>query len=110
MISTIEAQYDMFEKIIHLDVGESLVFAPSAFVGMQDGEVMKLGAVALKMKTRARLGTDGGMSRLADEAADLHSETNWGNLHYPSHLDSATAPALPTGRCTLDDLFPELKD
>lgn len=65
MVSTTEYQNDMFERIIDLDVGESLVFAPSAFVGMQDDMVTKLGAVALKMKTRARLGTDGGMSKLA---------------------------------------------
>ncbi|CZT20406.1 uncharacterized protein RCC_06266 [Ramularia collo-cygni] len=65
MVSTKESQYSMFERIVNLDVGESLVFAPSAFVGLRDREVTKLGAVALLMKTRARLGTDGGTSKLA---------------------------------------------
>lgn len=65
MVSTTELQHDMFERIVNLDVGESLVFAPSAFLCMRDGKVAKLGANALRMKTRARLGTDGGMSKLA---------------------------------------------
>jgi hypothetical protein len=65
MTTSTEYQNLMFERIVNLDVGESFVFAPSAFVGMQDGEPTKLGAVALLMKTRARLGADGGMSKLA---------------------------------------------
>lgn len=76
MVTTTESQHDMFERIVDLDVGESLVFAPSAFVGIRDGKVMNLGAVAMKMKTRAKFGTDGGLSKLADEAVDLHFETN----------------------------------
>lgn len=66
MVSTTEHQNDMFKRILNLDVGESLVFAPSAFVGVRGcGEVVKLGAEALRMKTRVRTGSDGGVSRLA---------------------------------------------
>lgn len=65
MVSTTQERYEMFERILDLDVGESFVFAPSAFVSIQDGHAMKLGPVALKMKTRSRLGSDGGTSRLA---------------------------------------------
>lgn len=65
MISTTESQNDMFERIVNLDFGESLVFAPSAFVRSKGDEIMKLGAGVLKMKTRARMGTDRGISSLA---------------------------------------------
>lgn len=70
MVSTTEHHHDMFEQIVNLDVGESLVVAPSAFVCLRDGEVARLGPTALKMKTRARLGTDGGMSMLATGEVD----------------------------------------
>lgn len=70
MISTTQGQYDMFERILDLSVGESLVFAPLAFVGMQEGQAMKLGPVALHMKTRSRVGSDGGVSRLASRQAN----------------------------------------
>ncbi|EME87207.1 uncharacterized protein MYCFIDRAFT_184336 [Pseudocercospora fijiensis CIRAD86] len=52
----------MFSRIVELNVGESLVFCPGAFV-RRDGE--KLGGGVLKMRTRGRLGEDGGMSLLA---------------------------------------------
>lgn len=64
-----EEQEALFEKILDLDVGESLVFCPQAFAKVEEGsqgrEVRKLGARAMKMKTRARLGVDGGVSLLA---------------------------------------------
>jgi hypothetical protein len=55
----------LFEKIINLDVGESLLFAPSAVLEMDGGEVKKLGTGFVKFKTRVRLGEDGGQSVLA---------------------------------------------
>ncbi|USW48646.1 Putative AAA+ ATPase domain, P-loop containing nucleoside triphosphate hydrolase [Septoria linicola] len=67
-----EEQEGLFEKILDLDVGESLVFCPQAFVRVEEvgqgTEVRKLGARAMKMKTRARLGVDGGVSLLASRA------------------------------------------
>lgn len=66
-----EEERDLFGEIVELDVGESLVFCPAAFVKMiadEDGEnrkAGKLGANAMKMKTRKRMGNDGGMSVLA---------------------------------------------
>ena len=67
MLLSGEEGCEMFERILDLDVGESLVFCPAAFVsvGKEDGKAKKLGANAMKMKTRNRLGTDGGMSMLA---------------------------------------------
>ncbi|KXT18896.1 hypothetical protein AC579_3546 [Pseudocercospora musae] len=62
MVADSEERNEMFERIVDLNVGESLVFCPSAFVKK---DMSKLGAVAMKMKTRARVGEDGGMSLLA---------------------------------------------
>lgn len=55
----------LFEKIIELDVGESLLFAPSAVIEEKGGEVQKMGVKCVKFKTRKRLGVDGGQSVLA---------------------------------------------
>ncbi|EME49627.1 hypothetical protein DOTSEDRAFT_164177 [Dothistroma septosporum NZE10] len=65
LVTSAEEQHAMFERIVDLDVGESLVFSPSSFVGRENGQVRKLGAVAMKMMSRKRLGEDGGMSVLA---------------------------------------------
>jgi hypothetical protein len=68
-------QDTMFTKILDLDVGESLVFAPSALLRLSPGGVIgKLGYKALEMKTRRRIGHDGGMSMLASRQADVCSE------------------------------------
>jgi hypothetical protein len=55
----------LFEKVIELDVGESLLFAPSAVLEEKEGGVKKLGVQCVKFKTRKRLGVDGGQSVLA---------------------------------------------
>lgn len=56
----------LFEDIINLDVGESLLFAPSAVLEVNEqGEDKKLGVGHVKFKTRSRLGSDGGQSVLA---------------------------------------------
>ncbi|KAG9850206.1 hypothetical protein KCU77_g853, partial [Aureobasidium melanogenum] len=56
----------LFEKIINLDVGESLLFAPSAVLEVdEEGRKKKLGVGCVKFKTRSRLGADGGQSVLA---------------------------------------------
>lgn len=47
----------------------------------------------------------------SDEDRDMFptlAEASWGNLHFASHLESTSAPALASGNSTLDDLFPEL--
>ncbi|KAG9655390.1 hypothetical protein KCU64_g6571, partial [Aureobasidium melanogenum] len=56
----------LFEKIINLDVGESLLFAPSAVLEVDEhGKKKKLGVGCVRFKTRSRLGVDGGQSVLA---------------------------------------------
>ncbi|OMP86947.1 hypothetical protein BK809_0007033 [Diplodia seriata] len=57
---------EIFEEIVTLKVGESLLFSPSAIVGVDDGRVAKrLGMEVLRFKTRPRLTDDGGRSALA---------------------------------------------
>jgi hypothetical protein len=55
----------LFERIIALQTGESLVFSPTSFVrgGAQSGDIdavepMRLGSGILRMKTRERKGED----------------------------------------------------
>ncbi|KAL5344902.1 hypothetical protein ACLOAV_009855 [Pseudogymnoascus australis] len=60
----------IFREIVGLEVGEALVFSPSAMVGVGvassgGSRYIKLGAGFLKVRVRARLTTDGGKSVLA---------------------------------------------
>ena len=59
----------IFDQIVMLDVGEALLFAPSAIVKQEliDGKFVtaKLGAGFLKIRVRNRLTTDGGQSVMA---------------------------------------------
>ena len=60
----------IFPKIVGLNVGEALLFSPSATVGVETGEqgipkVKRLGLKYLKVKIRSRLTTDGGKSVIA---------------------------------------------
>ncbi|KFY68290.1 hypothetical protein V496_01210 [Pseudogymnoascus sp. VKM F-4515 (FW-2607)] len=60
----------IFREIVGLEVGEALVFSPSAMVGVGvtssgGSRYIKLGAGFLKVRVRARLTTDGGRSILA---------------------------------------------
>lgn len=68
--------YDMdkapriFNEIVRLHVGEALVFAPAAIIGLKQGgskeeETERLGSGYLKIRVRNRLTTDGGMSVMA---------------------------------------------
>lgn len=61
---------EMFERIVRLNVGESLVFSPSSFVCMDNEVANKLGTGYMKMKTRSRKGIDFGKSKMAGEDDD----------------------------------------
>jgi hypothetical protein len=56
----------IFEEIVTLNVGESLLFTPSAMLRVEDGEPKKMGTSYLKMRTRPRISADGGQSILAN--------------------------------------------
>ena len=69
----------VFNKIVRLRVGEGLLFAPSAIIGIRDGkreheadgsndelEMKKMGVGYLKIKIRSRVTEDGGKSVLAN--------------------------------------------
>nr|POF15428.1 hypothetical protein CFP56_71924 [Quercus suber] len=65
LVSTTAQQDLMFEQIMDLGVGESFLFAPSAYLCLTPtGIASKLGKTAVRLKTRTRLGMDGGMSVL----------------------------------------------
>ena len=65
LTNTTEKQQEVFKQILGLQVGESLVFAPSSFLCFKENSVVKLGSSIMKMKTRRRQGEDGGKSVLA---------------------------------------------
>ena len=56
----------IFETIVNLNVGEALLFSPSAMLSVKnDGEIDKLGMAYLKVRVRKRMTADGGRSILA---------------------------------------------
>jgi len=56
----------MFEEIVRLKVGESLLFCPTAATGIKDDEILSMGTDYVKFRTRNRQTADGGKSKLAD--------------------------------------------
>lgn len=65
------AQDSMFDRIMSLSVGQSLVFAPTALLYSKNTAMAnKIGNAVVVMRTRARLGADGGTSVLAS----LHND------------------------------------
>lgn len=55
----------IFNTIVNLDVGEALLFAPSALLEVHTGAARKLGMAYLKVRVRQRVSLDGGRSILA---------------------------------------------
>ncbi|KAI9818281.1 MAG: hypothetical protein M1826_001426 [Phylliscum demangeonii] len=55
----------IFNTIVTLNVGEALLFSPSAMLAVDRGIVQKLGMAYLKVRMRSRLSADGGRSLLA---------------------------------------------
>jgi hypothetical protein len=57
---------DMFEDIVKLNTGESLVFSPSSFLCLDHEGKKKLGTGVVKMKTRGRKDIDSGKSKMGE--------------------------------------------
>ncbi|KAF2662936.1 hypothetical protein K491DRAFT_584523 [Lophiostoma macrostomum CBS 122681] len=55
----------LFQQIVRLKLGESLLFCPTAAVTMSGGAIGKMHAGYVKFKTRQRVTADGGRTRLA---------------------------------------------
>ncbi|TIA32626.1 hypothetical protein D6C78_08104 [Aureobasidium pullulans] len=67
-LNTIDEQASMFEEIMGLAIGESKVFAPEAFIHLSDNnQPLRLRTGVLRMKTRRRIGVDGGVSVMVGE-------------------------------------------
>jgi hypothetical protein len=63
-----EADQKLFQQIVQLKLGESLLFCPTAAVGVQGHEIVKMVDEYVKFKTRERMTADGGTTKLAEEA------------------------------------------
>ncbi|KAI9800748.1 MAG: hypothetical protein M1833_003164 [Piccolia ochrophora] len=57
---------EIFDVIVHLSVGEALMFSPSAMLTVRDGKIEKLGLSYRKVMIRKRLTADGGKSVQAE--------------------------------------------
>lgn len=65
LVAEKEEQKGIMNTIIGLDTGESLLFSPSSYLLLHEGQAVKLGSGYLRMKTRLRVGEDGGESKMA---------------------------------------------
>ncbi|KAK4551673.1 hypothetical protein LTR86_011004 [Recurvomyces mirabilis] len=80
LVSTVPEQQALFDQIMELDTGHSLVFSPAACMCLSEtGTIGTLGRRIMTMKTRIRIGQDGGMSVLA------------AGSRYPSGVQSSEA-------------------
>ncbi|KAF1349920.1 hypothetical protein BDV97DRAFT_352752 [Delphinella strobiligena] len=73
----------LFEQIIELNTGESLLFCPTAYLDLAPShKPQKLGLRYIRFKTRLRLGADGGKSILAlrDETSSADSSDDLGGV------------------------------
>jgi hypothetical protein len=58
----------LFQEIVQLKLGESLLFCPTAAIAAAGARIRKMEGGYVKFKTRQRVTADGGKSRLAAEA------------------------------------------
>jgi len=63
-----EADKKLFQQIVQLRLGESLLFCPTAAVEVRGDEIVKMVDGYVKFKTRERVTADGGTTKLAEEA------------------------------------------
>jgi hypothetical protein len=58
----------LFRRIVELQLGESLLFCPTAATSVVDGEVKRMVDGFVTFRTRKRITADGGRTRLAGDA------------------------------------------
>ena len=58
---------EVFDLVLQLDVGEALLFSPTAMMEIENGRVQRLGTEFIKMRTRKRVTKDGGKSVMGIE-------------------------------------------
>lgn len=64
-----KAQDKVFQRIVRLNTGEALIFAPNAAVGIKskvEPTQLLLGSAYFEVKIRTRLSNDGGESLMAN--------------------------------------------
>ena len=63
-----EGSQALLQDIVKLRAGESILFAPTAALDVIGNRVVSLGAERVRFKTRRRITTDGGRSKLSERA------------------------------------------
>lgn len=63
-----EADKELFQQIVQLKLGESLLFCPTAAVAVDGNEIVRMVDRFVKFKTRERVTADGGTTKLAGDA------------------------------------------
>ncbi|KAF2795977.1 hypothetical protein K505DRAFT_381501 [Melanomma pulvis-pyrius CBS 109.77] len=59
---------ELFQQIVQLKLGESLLFCPTAAVAVDGNEIVRMVDRYVKFKTRERVTADGGTTKLAGDA------------------------------------------
>ena len=93
--STKRSVKEVFDIILKLEVGEALLFSPTAMMEVKDSKVERLGTEFVKMRTRQRVTQDGGKSVMGVEV-DLQSEDLSPRVKLPSQ-DARTPAKLQNG-------------
>ncbi|KAF2266154.1 hypothetical protein CC78DRAFT_597526 [Lojkania enalia] len=62
---TANADKNLFQEIMNLKLGESLLFCATAAIAVKEEEVVKMADRVVKFKTRKRITADGGTTKLA---------------------------------------------
>lgn len=63
--ASVKVDQSLLQQIIQLRVGEALVFAPSAMLAFNEGQLVKGSEMVLKLRVRNRVTHDGGKSIMA---------------------------------------------
>jgi hypothetical protein len=63
-----KSEMRLFQEIVGLKLGESLLFRPTAVTKVERGNMTRLLGGYVKFLTRRRITADGGKSKLADES------------------------------------------
>jgi len=71
-----DSKASIFKEITTLNVGEHLLFLPTAMLDVFDGKIPKLGFDYVKCKTRMRITADGGRSVMAIDSSDSEDESS----------------------------------
>lgn len=106
-----EQRKGMFEEIVNLGTGESLVFSASSYLCVEEGMAKKLGSRVVRMKTRRRVGVDGGASKMADGGdRELDADDGWNRVETSAANGRKTITGEKSGESNLYDVLGGVAD